>query len=111
MKIWTLKPLLSDCILYVSFHLFIFIMMNLLAWNYRGVGNRRFPALINDCIRMYNICFLALLEPCISGQCAEDVIRRLGFDGVARVDAVGFSGGIWCLWKQNRVSMDVISTS
>lgn len=28
-----------------------------------------------------------------------------------RVDAVGFAGEIWCFWKRNIVSMEVISTS
>lgn len=85
--------------------------MNLLTWNCRGAGNPRFPGLIKDCIRLYNVCFFALLEPRISGQRAANVINRLGFDGEARVDAVGFSGGILCLWKRNRVAMDVLSTS
>lgn len=30
---------------------------------------------------------------------------------MARVEATGFSGGIWCLWKRNQMAMEVVSTS
>lgn len=68
--------------------------MNFLVWNCRGAGNRRFSGLIKDYIRMYKLSFLALLEPRISGTRADTVIEKLGFDGIAREEAVGFSGGI-----------------
>ncbi|KAH1064674.1 hypothetical protein J1N35_029661 [Gossypium stocksii] len=35
----------------------------------------------------------------ISGVRAEAVIAKLGFDYSFRVEAVGFAGGIWLLWK------------
>lgn len=72
----------------------LLIIMNCLVWNCKGAGKRNFPGLIRNCVRMYKLCFLAILEPRISGRCAEKVIDRLGFDGAARVEAIGFSGGI-----------------
>ncbi|KAK7250655.1 hypothetical protein RIF29_33213 [Crotalaria pallida] len=85
--------------------------MNSIIWNCRGAGNKLFPGLIRDCKRMYNIDFLAILVQRISGDKASSVIRRLGFDDSFRVDAVGFSGGIWCLWKTTEVSINVIHYS
>lgn len=60
---------------------------------------------------MYKLSFIAILEPRISGIGADKVADRLGFDGPVRVDAVGFSGGIWCFWKRRQISIDVVSTS
>lgn len=83
--------------------------MNMLILNCRGARNRRFPGLIRDYVNLYKLCFLAILELRISGARADYVINKLGFDGVARSDAIGFSGGIWCLSKRNRVAIDFIS--
>lgn len=69
-------------------------MMNMLVWDCRGAGNKRFPGLIRDYIKMYNLCFLAVLEPRISGTRADNVINKLGFDGIARSNAIGFAGGV-----------------
>lgn len=86
-------------------------MDNMLIWNCRGAGNKRFPGLIKDYTRIYKLGFLAVLEPRISGIRADRVIEKLGYDGIAREEAVGFAGGIWCLWKKNKFSIDVISSS
>lgn len=40
-----------------------------------------------------------LLEPRISGYKADNFIKRSGFDNSYRVEAEGFAGGIWVLWK------------
>lgn len=85
--------------------------MNCLAWNCRGAGDCRFPGLFRDCVRIYKLCFLAILEHKISGARAYGVIDRLGFDGVVRVEDIGFFGGMWCLWKQQLISIEVLSTS
>ena len=42
---------------------------------------------------------VALCEPRISGVKADDFIRHSGYDHSHRVEAVGFSGGIWLLWQ------------
>lgn len=85
--------------------------MNWLIWNCRGAGDNNFPGLMRDCIRIYNLSFVAILEPRISGVRADSVVNRLGMDGMVRVEANGFSGGIWCLWKQSSLSVDVVSSS
>lgn len=107
---WTLRSLSLFCIL--SIFLFsVLVPMNMLVWNCRGAGDRRFPGLIRDCAKIYQLNFLAILEPRISGIRANKVADKFGFSGAVRVEAVGFAGGIWCFWKRNLVSMDVVSTS
>lgn len=79
------------------------VFVNCLIWNCRGAGGKSFTSLIKDYLRIYNLHFVAILEPCISGDKAKKVIERIGLDGVAKVDAMGFSGGLWCLWNHLRL--------
>jgi hypothetical protein len=85
--------------------------MNYFIWNCRGAGGKFFPNIVRDCAKMYSIDFLAILEPRISGQRADSVIDKLGFDSKAKVDAIGYSGGIWCLWKSSSINITFISSS
>ncbi|KAL4323226.1 hypothetical protein GQ457_11G022260 [Hibiscus cannabinus] len=50
----------------------------------------------------------AIMEPRVSGLNADNFIRRAGFDYSYRVEANGFSGGIWVMWK-NIVNIDVVA--
>lgn len=87
------------------------LTMNFLVWNCRGAGGKHFPALIKDCLHIYKLKFVALLEPRIHGTTADRVIQRIGLDGVVKVDANGFSGGLWCLWNPAHLNVNVISSS
>lgn len=53
---------------------------------------------------------LIIIEPRISGSKVDNVIAKMGFDNSYRVEAKGFYGGIWLLWKENKVKLDIIST-
>ncbi|OMO73363.1 Endonuclease/exonuclease/phosphatase [Corchorus olitorius] len=48
------------------------------------------------------------LQPRMSDAKADRIIRSLRFDGFTKVDAVGFSGGIWVLWKSSIGSVNVV---
>lgn len=85
--------------------------MNCLIWNCRGAGGRSFHNLIRDCIRIYRLDFVDILEPRISGNTADKVVKRIGLSEGIRVEANGFSGGIWCLWKSQCPPIRVLSTS
>ncbi|KAL4320027.1 hypothetical protein GQ457_18G015790 [Hibiscus cannabinus] len=53
---------------------------------------------------------VAIFEPRISGGAADRFIRRSGFTFSFRVEARGFSGGIWILWKDS-VHIDILAVS
>lgn len=54
---------------------------------------------------------VGLLEPRISGCTADKACKGFGFANWIRVEAaVGFSGGIWILWKNN-INVDVVATN
>ncbi|KAK8637262.1 hypothetical protein V6N13_064686 [Hibiscus sabdariffa] len=38
------------------------------------------------------------IEPRISGDCADSIISSLGFLSSHRIEAAGFSGGLWLCW-------------
>lgn len=83
--------------------------MDSLIWNCRGAGKRNFHSSINDYKRIYRLCFIAILEPRISGDRADLVLSKLNFDGQARLDPIGNSGGIWCCWNTAAVSISVVA--
>ena len=50
-------------------------------------------------VQNYKPKIVALCELRISGIKADDFIRLSGYDHSHRVEAVGFSDGIWLLWR------------
>ena len=52
---------------------------------------------IKDLLKINNSMILGLLEPRISGVQADKRCNSLGFESWIRVEALGFSGGIWLL--------------
>ncbi|XP_031097105.1 uncharacterized protein LOC116001364 [Ipomoea triloba] len=48
----------------------------------------------------HNPDILCLLETKTSGNNADDICINLGYAKWARVEALGFSGGIWILWNE-----------
>ncbi|XP_019176864.1 PREDICTED: uncharacterized protein LOC109172167 [Ipomoea nil] len=51
-------------------------------------------------IRTHRPNLLGLVKPKVSGTQADGICARLGFSDWIRVEAVGFSGGIWVFWNK-----------
>lgn len=77
------------------------IKQNLFVWNYRGARSDRFCRAFKQYMKDYQPEVVAMLEPRISGELADGVIRRLNFNFSLRVEANGFKGGLWLLWKRD----------
>ena len=60
-------------------------------------------------IRRYRLCLVGLVETKISGLKADQVCKKLDLNSWIRIEAVGFSGGIWVLWK-DCIKLEVIRT-
>ncbi|KAL8151271.1 hypothetical protein V2J09_021079 [Rumex salicifolius] len=75
-----------------------------------GIGANK--ASCRHAIRLLNNRFnpdvLALFETHASGLKADRICASLGFSQNERVEAVGQSGGIWLLWKDQNIQIDVI---
>ncbi|KAK3231083.1 hypothetical protein Dsin_002964 [Dipteronia sinensis] len=80
-------------------------------WNVRGAGKQMFSRNIADLCGIFHFEILAVLEPRISGSKALRVINKLGFSNSFVVEAEGFSWGIWLLWNENKVKLQVGASS
>ena len=82
--------------------------LKLMVWNVRGAGNRHFLNELKEHLREYKPQVLAILETHISGNRADEVCQRSGFDIWHRVEAQGFQGGIWLLWDSLEFAIEVV---
>lgn len=80
-----------------------------LIWNIQGAGSKDKVRTIKEMVRLHKPHILGLLEPKISGSKANEVCKQLGFEDWVRVEALGFSGGIWVLWR-NTIKVKILKT-
>ena len=76
-------------------------------WNCQGAGAPEFRRVFMYYMKKFKPSVVALYEPRISGWKADDFIQHSGFHRSHRVEAIGYSGGIWILWRE-QVEVDVI---
>ncbi|KAL4348482.1 hypothetical protein GQ457_17G005590 [Hibiscus cannabinus] len=83
-------------------------MVKIIFWNVQGALD---PVVLRS-FRLLNRAktpdIVAVFEPRISGGAADRFIRRSNFEFSYRVEAQGFSGGIWILWRDT-VRMDFLA--
>lgn len=95
------------CALVLFLYLISFIINNLFAWNCLGAGTDRFLRIFNCFMQDNKPDIVFLFETRISGKCVDHAIQRMGFDFSHRIEAQGFSDGLWILWR-HYVSVDII---
>ncbi|XP_019183629.1 PREDICTED: uncharacterized protein LOC109178450 [Ipomoea nil] len=66
----------------------------------KGAGSREFQRILKTLIKNHKPGLVGLVEPKVSGAQANKICSKLGFAEWVRVEAVGFSGGIWVLWNK-----------
>ncbi|XP_074290990.1 uncharacterized protein LOC141617724 [Silene latifolia] len=82
--------------------------ISLMTWNVQGAGSPAFLIMLKELIRVNNPQVLALVETHISGDVAQRICDRINFGGKTRVEAEGFSGGIWLFWRPEEVTVTPI---
>nr|GLL37714.1 uncharacterized protein LOC109159904 [Ipomoea trifida] len=83
--------------------------MNCIVWNCQGAGGRAFHRVLKNLIQTHKPTILSLVEPKVSGAQADLICKKMGYSDWVRVEAVGFSGGIWTFWNDS-LQVSVIST-
>ncbi|XP_031110533.1 uncharacterized protein LOC116014727 [Ipomoea triloba] len=78
--------------------------------NCQGAASKEFRRALLLLMNKVKADVVGLMESRISGNVADKVCKSFGFDNWVRVEAVGFSGGIWVLWKNN-VNVEIIATN
>lgn len=80
----------------------VIVEEKVICWICRG-ASKEFAYEMREIIREHKPKIIILIEPRISGEFADRVCRRLGKKTWIRVEAVGFSGGIWVMWEEDEI--------
>ncbi|XP_019160774.1 PREDICTED: uncharacterized protein LOC109157330 [Ipomoea nil] len=83
--------------------------MDCLLWNCQGASGKRSIRTLKNLLLDHKPCILGLFESKVSGVQANAICCKLGFSDWIRVEALGFSGGIWVFWK-DLVQISVLFT-
>lgn len=83
--------------------------MKCLIWNCQGAASNSFRRTLKNFICIHNPSIVCLLEPKVSGVQANKICSSFGFEDWIRVEAVGFSGGIWIHWN-TAVNVAILKT-
>ena len=79
-----------------------------MVWNVQGAGSKEFVSVLKEIVRANNPNVIALIETHMGGEQALLIASKLNYSGHTRVDAMGFSGGIWIFWKPDLVIVEPI---
>ncbi|KAL2933352.1 hypothetical protein RDABS01_016471 [Bienertia sinuspersici] len=85
--------------------------ISFLIWNVQGAGSLSFLMALKEVIRVNKPLVIALVETYMDGIRAEFIAKSINFSGHTRVDADGFSGGIWIFWTPEKVNVGPINKS
>lgn len=92
----------------ISFFSFLFNMdLSILSWNVQGCTNVKFPQVLCEYRKQYQSDIVSLLEPKVSRVKANAIIASLNLAKSHRVEAIGFSSGIW-LGLRESIDLKVI---
>ena len=67
--------------------------------------NPRFHVTLKNLIDSHTPTIVIITETCVGGERAKDITDKLPFDGALHADTIGYSGGIWVLWKSNGLKL------
>ena len=84
--------------------------MNLICWNCRGLRALRTVQEVAKLVTRFNLLVLFLSETKVKSSKMEWLRSKWGYDSCLIVEAVGRSGGLALLWKQE-VTVEVQSFS
>lgn len=88
-----------------------FLPMNILAWNIRGTANSDFRREFRNLQLKYSPDIVILTQTRLDGRRAHAILSTLGYDNFVKIDAMGFSGGIWVLWHPHIVTIEPLASS
>lgn len=98
----------SHSVLFVALTLIFFSMdCKIIVWYIQGPCGGDTNRVLRNLVDSHRPAIVVLLEPRISGDQANWVISSLRFECSLRVEARGFSGGIWVVWR-DFVWIDII---
>ncbi|XP_021726222.1 uncharacterized protein LOC110693409 [Chenopodium quinoa] len=85
-----------------------FLPISCMIWNVQGTGSREFMSALKEIVRVNKPNVITLVETHMGGAQAIKIANIIGYSGHTRVDAQGFSGGIWIYWRSELVTVEPI---
>lgn len=85
------------------------MVCSFLVWNSQGAVSASFRRTLKSFIQRYHPDVIVLVEPRISGVTADRVIKQIGYPNSHRIEASGFSGDLWLLWKDPLVVSPLVN--
>ncbi|XP_025704008.1 uncharacterized protein [Arachis hypogaea] len=84
--------------------------MIIVAWNIRGVANKATIRTLKERKSQHRPDITLIYEPKCSGNKATEVIKALGFNFSFLEEADGYVGGIWVLWDNPALTINILET-
>lgn len=85
--------------------------MDIISWNVRGAASTDFRRVFREMVNYLKPGIVILTETRLSGDKENSMISTLGFEGHLKVDAMGFSSGIWVLRHPFAILVEPISNA
>lgn len=85
------------------------LLPQLVAWNCRGSGSVVALRHLMLLIKINKPDILILEELRCSSSAMDKIKQKMKFSGSIVVEVVGFSGGIWILWDESVLSLELIT--
>ncbi|XP_075669878.1 uncharacterized protein LOC142639611 [Castanea sativa] len=70
-----------------------------------GAMKPAFKRHIRELVRFHDPAVLLVMETRIGGNRAKEITDDLPFDGAIHTDTIGYAGGLWLLWNEDRVEI------
>lgn len=74
-------------------------IMNIISWNYRGLGHLRVVPILHDLIQTHQSDVLFLSETLVLANKIDEVRLKLGFHAIFVVDRIGRSCWVALVWR------------
>lgn len=85
-----------------------FMMSKILMWNVQGAGSSAFREHLLEQVNFHQPGILIIVETKLSGRAAVQMLERLPFTDSCIIDSMGLKGGMWILWNEQDVKLDVL---
>ncbi|XP_030924769.1 uncharacterized protein LOC115951760 [Quercus lobata] len=79
-----------------------------------GIEGARKPAFKNhvrELVHIHDPAILIVMETRVGGVRAKEITDELPFDRVIHTDIIGFAGGLWLLWNEDRVDISQLANT
>lgn len=85
--------------------------MNIISWNCKGTLRAAFRSHVRELVRSHDPAILIVMETCIEGNRAKAITDDFLFDGAIHTDSIGYTGGLWLLWNEDRMEITQLANT